>query len=197
VVSYGRALTTVETARSPYSTVEVPLLGTHRGCVRVAQFGLPDQTKLSLISAYGLIDYGYAVTTMQRILSDLTPLFDNARYNAQIVLAGDLNLSTQLAPPHRARHQNAFDRIKAFGLVDCLDRMLGKDRPLPGCPCGAAKCRHVQTFRFAGRPHAPWQDDYLFASPRLANKLTACYADSAGAAWDYSDHCPVVAEFEL
>jgi exonuclease III len=43
----------------------------------------------------------------------------------------------------------------------------------------------------------PWQDDYLFASPQLADKLTACYADDTDAAWAQSDHCPVVADFAL
>jgi hypothetical protein len=88
VVSYGPALTEVATARSPYSALDVPLRGTHPGCVRVAQADLPDQSKLTLISVYGLIDAGYSVTMMHRILADLTPLFDDNRYNVHVVLSG-------------------------------------------------------------------------------------------------------------
>lgn len=201
VVSYGPELTEVTAACSPYShpSQDVPLLGAHPGCVRVAQADLPDQSKLTLISVYGLIDFGYTVTTMHRILSDLTPLFDDRRYNAHVVLGGDLNLSTQFGEPHRTRHRLVFECIKAFGLVDCLDRMLGDTRHLAGCPCGAAACRHIRTSRPAKAPRKPWQNDYLFASKHLAAKLTARYArnDDDDAAWDLSDHCPVVADFAL
>lgn len=195
VISYGPALTEVSTARSPYSPLDVPLRGTHPGCVRVAQADLPDQSKLTLISVYGLIDAGYAVTTMHRILADLTPVFDDTRYNAHVVLGGDLNLSTQFGEPHRARHRLVFECIKAFGLVDCLDMKLGATRPLADCPCGAAACRHIRTQRHVKAPHVPWQNDYLFASERLATTLTACYAHNDDAAWALSDHCPVVADF--
>jgi endonuclease/exonuclease/phosphatase family metal-dependent hydrolase len=198
VVSYGPALTEVPTARTPYSSQDVPLRGTHPGCVAVAQAVLPDQCKLTLISAYGLIDAGYSVTTLHRILSDLTPLFDDKRYNAHVVLGGDLNGGTQAGEGdrHLARHRLVFERIKAFGLVDCLDAKLGENRPLPGCPCGDASCRHVQTHRHL-RSSKPWQNDYVFASDRLATKLTACYAHDVDAAWALSDHCPVIAEFDL
>lgn len=86
VVSYSPALTEISTAHTPYSSQEVPLYGTHPGSVRVAQADLPDGSKLTLISVYGLINFGYAVTTIHRILADLTPLFDDKRYNAQVVL---------------------------------------------------------------------------------------------------------------
>jgi hypothetical protein len=136
VVSYGSALTELATARSPYSPQDVPLRGTHPGCVAVAQAVLPDGSKLTLISVYGLIDSGYSVTTLHRILSDLTPLFDDRRYNAHVVLGGDLNASTQAEEGylHLARHRLVFERIKAFGLVDCLDMKLGATRPLADSP---------------------------------------------------------------
>jgi endonuclease/exonuclease/phosphatase family metal-dependent hydrolase len=202
VISYGLALTKVTTARSPYSPQDVSLYGTHPGCVRVAQADLPDGSKLTLISVYGLIDAGYAVTTMHRILSDLTPLFDDGRYNngrkhIHVVLGGDLNASTQFGPPHLARHRLVFEGIKAFGLVDCLDQQLGPTRPLANCPCGATACRHIRTHMHARNPQVPWQNDYLFASEQLATKLTACYAHDEAEAWSLSDHCPVVADFAL
>lgn len=197
VVSYGPDVTAVTAARSPYSPHEVPILQTHPGCVRVAQATLPGRSALTIISVYGLIDAGYAVTTMHRILSDLTPLFDDKRYNERIILGGDLNISTQLPPPHRTRHRIVLDRIKAFGLVDCLDLMLRDARPLANCPCHEALCRHIRTQRRAQNPEVPWQNDYIFASEPLANRLKACYAHDDEGAWQLSDHCPVCAEFDL
>ena len=198
VASYGPALTEVSTARSPYSPQDVPLRGTHPGCVAVAQAALPDRSKLTLISVYGLIDAGYSVTTLHRILSDLTPLFDDRRYNDHVVFGGDLNAGTQAGEGdrHLARHRLVFERIKAFGLVYCLDMKLGATRPLAGCPCGAAACRHIRTYRHGGKPHGvPWQNDYIFASEHLATKLTACHAHDEAGAWSLSDHCPVIADF--
>jgi endonuclease/exonuclease/phosphatase family metal-dependent hydrolase len=195
VVSYGPALTEVATARSPFSRLDVPLRGTHPGSVAVAQATLPDHSTLTLISVYGLIDAGYSVTTMHRILSDLTSLFDDRRYSQHLLLGGDLNISTQMPAGHRRRHQLVLERIQVFGLVDCLDRTLGDTRPLAECPCGAATCRHIRTHRHGRRPQAPWQTDYLFASERRAAKLTACCAHDQEAAWALSDHCPVIADF--
>jgi exonuclease III len=199
VVSYGCALTEVSTARTPYSSQDIALRGTHPGCVAVAQAALPDGSKLTLISMYGLIDAGYSVTTLHRFLSDLTPLFDDRRYNSRIVLGGDWNASTQAAEGYRhlPRHRLVFERIKAFGLVDYLDAKLGAARPLADCPCRAPSCRHIRTQRHVRKPHVPWQTDYIFASERLATKLAACYAHDVDAAWALSDHCPVIAEFDL
>ncbi len=113
------------------------------------------------MSVYGLIEYGYAVTTVHRILSDLTPLFDTSN-GQRVVVGGDLNCSTQLAPPHRARHKTVFDRFASLGLVNVTERPLD-DAVLHGCPCVDEPCRHVRTH-FHSRSKKPWQDDYVFLS---------------------------------
>ena len=48
-------------------------------------------------------------------------------------------------------------------------------------------------------PQHPWQNDYLFASEGLVGRVRSCQALNApdSRAWELSDHCPVVAEFEL
>jgi hypothetical protein len=96
-------------------------------------------------------------------------------------MAGDLNVSPQISPPDREAHVAVIDRIKAFGLVDCL---------------GATHAEFVRTHRPRNKEAGPpWQDDWLFASPKLV--LTRCEPVGTDEAWALSDHCPVLAEFTL
>jgi exonuclease III len=155
-----------------------------------------------VVSLYGMLEgplldkQSYAVTTVHRSLSDLTPLL-NARSTARVV-GGDLNVSTQVEPPHRAAHRVVFERIAAFGLGDCTGATASSRPRLENCPCAeGAACAHVQTHRHA-RSESPWQDDYLFASERqLMTRLQSCRVVADESVWALSDHCPVIAEFEL
>jgi len=159
--------------------------------------------EITVASLYGILDgplldkQTYAVTSMHRSLSDLTPLL-NARSTMR-VLGGDLNVSTQMRPPDRAAHRLVFDRIAAFGLGDCTRATAGARQRLGNCICEEGDaCVHVQTHRNPKSP-VPWQLDYLFASKKqLMNRLTSCRAvDDDPRVWELSDHCPLVAEFEL
>jgi hypothetical protein len=147
------------------------------------------------LSVSGLIDDGYAATTMHRILSDLTPLLDSRR--ERLVLGGDLNVSTQLERPYDRHSQSVFDRLQNFGLVDLLRQTAGRREALTACPCRDEPCTHVRTQTHP-RSSVPWHNDYLFATRDLADQLVDCYALNEDATvWSISDHCPVVADFEL
>jgi len=171
----------------------VSLHRTDPGCLAIADAG----KGLVLVSAYGAFDEGYSVTTVHRLLSDLTPLLDNASTRG-VILAGDLNLSTQLEAPHRARHRNALERFATLGLVDCLALERPARRRLANCPCEERPCRHVQTHRHPKSPH-PWQDDYVFVSESLASRVVSCFGLDGGEPdpWQFSDHCPLVLELNL
>jgi len=148
---------------------------------------------VTCVSIYGILDQGWAITTVHRLLSDLAPLL-HARRNDLLVLEGDLNCSTQLDPPWRAYHRNLFERIDLFGLVDLLAASTSTRPALGECPCEDEPCRHVQTHQHA-RSRKPWHNDYLFATQKLAARLTACGVLEAGdPPWSLSDHRPVVAD---
>ena len=158
----------------------------HPGCVRAADVYLNDgRYVVTVVSIYGIHgDPGlngvrYVPTTVHRMLSDLTPLLD--RSWRRIVLGGDLNISPQIAYPDTRHHEVLLDRIKAFGLTDLL---------------GHFNDDFVQTYRHP-RSAKPWQDDWLFASKKLMPGLLSCKAVQTADAWRLSDHCPVVAEFEI
>lgn len=194
VVSFARPIEEIRVARSLYSksTQATDFHKTMPGCVAVAD---PGKGPL-LISIYGVFDEGYTVTTVHRLLSDLTPLLDSSSKRG-VVVAGDLNVSTQMAVPHRARHRNVLERFATLGLVDCLALGRPPRAQLQECPCDDTPCRHVQTHRHP-RSAVPWQDDYVFVSERLAQRVKRCTVVDSGEPdpWQLSDHLPIVLEVE-
>jgi endonuclease/exonuclease/phosphatase family metal-dependent hydrolase len=179
----------LETVITRYSTSPAPVDHSHPGAVTVAVIHPPKGEPITVVSVYGLIEYGYAVTTLHRILSDLTPLFDSP-HGRRVVIGGDLNCSTQLAPPHRARHRTVFDRFASLGLVNVSERRLDA-AVLDECPCADEPCRHVRTH-FHSRSQKPWQDDYVFVSKPLASKVCCEVLDRGATGRPLSDHAPVM-----
>ena len=89
-------------------------------------------------------------------------------------------VTPQVAPSDTARATNDAERAPV--------RLAGWDE--------------VQTDAFAGqssmaaRPGVPYQEDYLFASPALAERLRRCVAFNPTGWYAFSDHSPIVATFE-
>jgi hypothetical protein len=192
VVSYGPAIRVVDHAWAR-SDAAVPLLRSFPGTVAIA-----DVAGLVAISAYGVIDRGYADTTVHRILSDLTPLIDE-RKGRGIMLGGDLNITTQWSVKHGGIHEewlrrdrNLFERFEALRLHNLVVRSV--PGPLPGCDCsGGDECRHVQTQRHE-KSTFPWQNDYIFVSGDLLDRVARVDVLDRDDAWELSPHCPVVLE---
>lgn len=201
VVSYGPQLRTIVHASGPFSNAPVDLLRTFPGSVAIAE--LECESPIIVVSAYGIIDHGYAESTVHRILSDLTPLIDERRGRG-IIVAGDLNITTQWSAKHksflRGRHEecllrdlNLFARFEALGLRNVAVRK--KPGPLEGCECNSGiGCKHVQTQRH-DRSTFPWQNDYFFLSEDLLQQPFTVEVFDQDEAWKLSSHCPIVVEF--
>ena len=197
VVSFERQLQPIYEASSPFHDKPIPLLRTFPGSVAIAEIA---DSGLAVVSAYGVIDRGYADSTVHRILSDLTPLLDQRRARG-IVFAGDLNITTQWSAKHKGflrgrqdeclkRDANLFERFDALG----LHNVAVGDAPLENCLCtlGAA-CRHVQTQRHE-RSEFPWQNDYIFVTADLLERKPRVEVLDDEAAWRLSGHCPLVVD---
>jgi hypothetical protein len=200
VVGFNVELEEVTTAQGRANRTPQPLAKTWPGSVAVAKARMAG-AGLTFVSVYGLIDDGYADPTVNRQLSDLAPLFDDPLYEKKIVMGGDFNITTQWTGP-QARYATwqaiTFDRIKALGLVDCLD-IFRPPGPLEGCGCrDGAQCRHIQTQRHRSS-RRPWQNDYLFASAALTSgrTLTQAYVYDSDVVRALGDHMPLVADFEV
>ncbi len=186
----------------------------HPGTWAGVRLTLPDESVVTLVSGYGLFDdrhptergLVYSTTTVNRMLSDLTPLIDSDA-GRRMIIAGDLNVGTQYKDPspeephrHGPHHRATFERFGALGMVDCLAAGVASDRgPLAGCACGPApECRHVRTYRHDDQPNGhPGQIDVIFATRALVKSMVTCVAVDDEQAWKLSDHYPVVAEFEV
>lgn len=177
----------------------VPFESSRSGAWAVAQVFVDDHPAVTVVSLYGLLDE-FADASMHRSLSEISPLVDDRRYSERLLIGGDFNVGTQW-PAKEARWNKrdggVLDRLRSWGMVDCVDRHRLEGR-LEGCPCtSGVECRHVRTRRDRRWPEVPYQADYLFASPALAERLVACEVLGTDAIFARSDHAPIVAELAL
>jgi len=152
------------------------------GVLTTAETTMADGTVLTLISLYGVIVKTYSITTLHRMFSDLTHLFDQRKKKSEFIVAGDFNASIQWDERLRSNpHQLLFERVLGFGLVDCL-----------------AKFNHtpIRTFRKKGAK-IPWQLDYVFCSKKLADRVVRCEVVENEEVTKLSDHNPIITEFDL
>ncbi len=146
----------------------------------VAEMVLPKQGQIIVISLYGEPDRNRHYTPdLHQKLSDLAPILEDSYYRHRVILGGDFNIS--IKGPGRRANKILFDRIKDFGLVDCLARF-------HTVPISTHRNSHGQ---------ASWQLDYLFASEVLTQHLTRCDVIDTPEVHGLSDHNPIVAEFNL
>ena len=164
--------------------------------------GVPEVEPFVAISLYGRMAPLYAQTSVLCAVADLIPLFDTPAFNRRIVLGGDLNVYDQTKDKAmRERWKAIIAVVESLGLVNLLKRTRGDRAPAPGCPCGEVDCWHVETFRHRNRRDdrpGYFTMDYLFATEDLAARLTALEVwGDRPEVWALSDHCPLVARFDL
>ena len=136
------------------------------------------------------------LASLAEFVCALAPVL-GALADRSIFLAGDLNVSTQLDRDRGHADERALRSIEKLGFENVLTRTrLG--RPLlPACRCGHGDaCEHVQTHRFRRRPEPAFHIDYFFANAAAREHLGACELFDREAAWDLSDHCPFVVEWD-
>jgi hypothetical protein len=197
VVARGRSTEVTDAKASRRGgPIELPFGASRPGSWTAAKVSHGSREPITVVALYGLLDEK-SDASVHRSLSELTPLFEDPRYRRRLLLGGDLNVLAAPDPrdPTRERHLSVLQRIGAFGLVDCLERMRPRG-PLDGCRCGFGDdCRHTWTKFDPRHPTIPYQDDYLFASPALAKELTSCRALDPREWAPISDHAPIVATF--
>lgn len=155
------------------------------GALLCADVKLSDETTLTVISLYGLIDKdGYATTTLHRMLSDLTPLLHKNLGTRLFIIGGDYNVSTQWDERYKNKdpsHKIVFERLEDFGLVNCTYKFFNK---------------HVQTHHHS-KSSFPWQNDYIHVSEKIFACLVSCEVVDDPQIHEFSDHSPVIAVFDI
>lgn len=179
------------------------LVSSHPGSFAVADLYLPDGAMITVVSLYGVWYRqpgigSYPEATLHRAISDLAPVFQ-APPSGGIIVAGDFNMYRGHSDRWRARYDTVFARLAAYGLELIGPQPPSGRGPLPRCLCGPKpNCRHVQTYRHLSRPGSrPFQLDFMFATKRLKDRLVSCHAFDTPEVWERSNHCPVIATFDL
>jgi len=208
VATRAWAMEPIDHAVTPFGAHEFVVVadGYYRGALAVAGVDVSGFGNVVAISVYALMKPIFAQTTLLRMIADLIPLFD-ASAHQHYLLGGDLNIHTQTtARSDRARYAAILHAVESLGLVNCFKTAVGKRSPLVGCTCNEETCYHARTHLHARQVGKATEavgghNDYLFASPALAERLTSLRVmgdpDEDPDVWQFSDHCPVVAEFDV
>jgi hypothetical protein len=178
--------------------LNLPFVNSRPGSWVAASVDVSPFGPVTAIALYGLMDEK-SDASVHRSLTEMAPIFDDKRYNELLILGGDLNTWTGWRPgSHLERDRVVLERIKAYGLVDCLKREWKPDRLDAKCPCTLGEeCRHTRTRVDPRWPAVPYQMDYLFASRALIELgLKSCMTLDSPTWRSRSDHLPVLASFE-
>jgi hypothetical protein len=199
IVGFGVPVVEITEAKGRYNEAPVPLMSKDlTGTVVVAEVG-EGSRRVTAVSMYGLINDGYADTTVHRQLSDLVPLLDSTQHGKRLLLGGDLNITTQWVGKearYAAWERATFDRIAAFGLIDVMNKFRTAGR-LEGCGCSLGEnCRHIRT-QYHGNSRRPWQNDYVFAAAALMPKITSVEVVDRDDLRPLSGHLPIVVTVTL
>ena len=94
----------------------------HSDAISCADLNI-DGKDIILISLYGKMINGNAISTLHRCLSDLTHLFYKKKLQKWILIGGDFNADEALDKTQRNRaHHLFFERLKDFGFYDCCKK---------------------------------------------------------------------------
>jgi exonuclease III len=185
----------------PAAVAKEELPDSHPGASAVADVLLNGQrlfTAVSLYAQWEMMPGGksmYAGPRLHRMLSDLTGVLALA-HRYPVVLAGDLNVTSQGAKSRENEAAAVFARLRAWRLVDCIALTRATRPRLSNCTCPEGDdCSHAQTFRRGSQTQGGiTQLDYAFISESIASSLISCSVEGTAAAWRQSDHCPIILE---
>jgi hypothetical protein len=207
VVSFQSGLTLRGRTRVPLADCYLTALtgdalpDSHPGACAVADVCADGRVCFTAVSLYGQWEalpngQSYSCARVHRMLSDLTGVF--ASKGTPVILAGDLNTTTQGAASAVNLATPVFGRLEAWGLVDCVWYTRDSRPRLVNCTCPTPQdCSHVRTYKHNRREDSdPTQWDYAFISKSLVHDLRCRVADEPDA-WALSDHCPIVLDVSV
>lgn len=146
--------------------------------VAAARVAMPGNEVLHIASVHAPIIKGHVFPHLDSIFNDIEDKFSGSTF----VIGGDLNsarLAEEVWPGNG--HGPFFHRIDQGRFFDC---------------CRKFHQEEIQTFFRKGQIH-PFQDDHLFASDNLAEKVTSCEAINNKITRKVSDHIPLIVEIDL
>ncbi len=156
------------------SVREIPIED-FKGWVVVCEVLLPDSSKIIVVSIHAQIVKGYVFPNLTNLFAVLTPILQDK----QFIVGGDLNSCRLIDKVQRTKyHTEFFDRIESSGFFNCHRKFHADEQ---------------QTF-WGGNTKHPYQDDHLFVSECLAERVISCDVLDNEQLRTLSDHSPVSME---
>lgn len=168
---HGSWGTAIYTRKLP---LEEQLFDLHPGRVVVATLRTENQ-RIVAISVHAPIIEGHVFPHLDQIFDEI----ENTVKGQTFIIGGDLNtarLAEQVWPGHG--HGPFFERLKDSMFFDCCQKFHDTEQ---------------QTFFRNGGKH-PFQDDHLFVSHNLADKVKSCNVLNNEYTRKVSDHVPLITE---
>ena len=160
------------------SLEELQFANEYPGRVSGACFKTAAEQEIMAASIHAPIINGRVFPYLGRIFDDIERTVSGKTF----IVGGDLNtarLAEKVWPRHG--HVPFFERIANSIFFDCHQNLHGKEE---------------QTF-FRDNSIYPFQDDHLFVSHDLADRVKSCYALNNEAVRSLSDHIPLVTEIDV
>lgn len=162
-----------------------------QGWVNCAKVKLSEKQDLFVISLHARLKdlkssnnpHGMVVPHLFNIFKEFTPILDSKNY---VVIGGDFNADRMIDKyyyqPEGTKHSQFFDWVENdLGLINSTKEYF-KDT--------------IQTV-FTPSQKYPYQDDYIFLSKNLKNKLKFCRVPDRQEIEKLSDHTPVIITLEI
>jgi endonuclease/exonuclease/phosphatase family metal-dependent hydrolase len=138
---------------------------------------------VTIINLYGKIDKDReSTTTLHHMLSDITPIVWGTKPKNLIIMAGDLNATTEWDekyPHQNTSYKLVFDRIDDMDFINCTMEQYKE---------------HKQTF--VRENTYPYQDDWMFIKG-YKNKKWKVEILNNEEILNYSDHYPIKLAIEI
>lgn len=193
IAAHGAEIRPLQRVRKGLRTYDLSF--SFPGTIQVVDVSIGGEPWCTVVGVYGLgvnrhgERTGSGYWTVPLAMKELSPLFESSK-GQRLLLGGDFNLW-----PRDARQA-----MRGTGLIDLVEHTAETRPRLDGCSgCSMGPdCGHMWTHRNGNSPGAAVQHiDFLYGTPEMVNEL----CDVAGgirdfpAAWDVSDHAPIVADF--
>jgi len=182
VAARGFELKDAKFDRNP--TRESDYISPHPGTLHTVDIFSKGKVWATIVGAYGYMpESKNGWSALDGIANECVDLLNSG--NERVILAGDFNLWPQDLIP-----------IVAENLV--LVDLMGQVADLPVL-AGAVGGSRIWTHKNGNSPNAARQElDFIFASEEMLDEVDAVGGgiDDFQDAWDFSDHAPVVADFD-
>ena len=144
----------------------------HRGWFAAVEVALPDQVPLVAVSVHARLVHRTVRPNIDRAFEAVDALVNGRRF----IVGGDFNLSRNYDEFHGTTHHTEFlDGLVKRGYFDCHRKFHDEEE---------------QTFW--GRTQIALQDDHIFVSADLAERVIACDVVNRSGIEYLSDHSPLL-----